>query len=917
MRNVRWILLALTSFLFAQVPINNAINSQNVLNSALKQNVNLQSVKNSAQNSITSSQNAKISIQSSVTSSQSVEISAQNQILLAQNTINSAKNLDASSQNMENSLQSNANFEQNAGNSALEISNSHSNALNSQDLNNDLTQIMIKSLQEHSNSLISLKNTAQNPATSSQNAGNLVQNQVLLAQNTINSQQNQILLAQTTLNSAQNLGANSQSVENAVDKKDHIATAELIKGLLNDSIALYKENKADEAKGLADTVYFQHFEGMEGDISINLGRKAYKMERKFKNLSKMYKERQDLRRVQALVDSIIFDLDEVAPIIQTGHRLVAEKTDDGLSEAEVDKLYAQNQQKSANEAAALFALLESGNLASGGNSAANLSTNLGLNSDVNSNENLAQTPPPNPIPQGDGAFDAANSTGSSNISEQLQAAYGIDPKLQYLMDEISFKFSYAASEFKHGNKQSAKDTLTSALMDDYRNSQVEIVVNQHTSKGLNNRIQRGIRAVIVKIDDENLTEKTLRNDLEEVENLVADAFSQIPAEQIARIQVAGFDENAQKTTDFSKVADDIQIALNNILSDYNGFNQASINALQSVYLDIFEASGMENRVGAINSRIKLQIEALFSQGVAQIRASSPNDELKATFDELNSLVRSMVDEIQQSTPYSLFIWAFGIIIREGMEALIIVVAIVSYLVQSGNAKRIGIVYSSLLTGVVLSFATAFLVSWIFKNNAGQSREFIEGFCMLVAVALLFYVGFWLLSNAQNKKWASFIKKQTIEAISNNSAKTLWFTVFLAVYREGAETVLFYQALLFDAKTSTDYSAIFGGLGVGAVVIIVLYFLLKAGAIRIPVKQFFYITSYIIFYMVFVFTGKGLGELIEGKFIEPTFLPVRFDAITWLGLYPYYETLVPQLIVLIMLILGIFITHKITSKQGAK
>ena len=333
--------------------------------------------------------------------------------------------------------------------------------------------------------------------------------------------------------------------------------------------------------------------------------------------------------------------------------------------------------------------------------------------------------------------------------------------------------------------------------------------------------------------------------------------------------------------------------------------------MQSVYLDIFEASGMENKIGAVDSGIKLKIEAQFSQGVALIKASAPKDELQKSFDALNALVAGMLDKIQDSTPVSLFIWAFGIIIREGLEALIIVVAIVSYLIQSGNKKRLNIAYSALLTGIVLSFITAFLVSWIFKANSGQSRELIEGFCMLLAVALLFYVGFWLLSNARNKKWASFIKNQTVEAISQNSAKTLWFAVFLAVYREGAETVLFYQALLFDAKTSIDYSAIFGGFGVGMVLLVVFYFLLKAGAIRLPVKQFFYITSYIIFYMVFVFTGKGVGELIEGKLITPTFLPIKFDAVLWLGIYPYYETLIPQLIVLILLIIGIFITHKIT------
>lgn len=729
-------------------------------------------------------------------------------------------------------------------------------------------------------------------------------------------------------------------------EKDHIAGAELIKGLLNDSVELYKQNRADEAKAMSDSVYFQHFESMEGDISINLGRKAYKMERKFKNLSRMYKEKQDIKRVQALVDGLIFDLDEVAPIIQTGFRLVAEKSDDGKSDAEIDALYAKNQQKQQDEAAAIFAALGlGGGVASGEKSIAQnthstqengfhqqnetASQNLGkspINSSTaqdnfNLNENSTQNSANSSPAQGEKSAQSEivaqseQNAVDTTISDELQAAYGLHPKLQFLMDELSFKFSLAASEFKHGQIQAAKDALNSALFEDYRNTQAEVVVNQHTTKGLNKRIQRGIRALIVKMNDENLTEKELRNELEKVEELVADAFSQIPSEQLLRIKVAGFDESANSGKDYAKVANDIKIALDEILKDYVGFNQGSINALQSVYLDIFEASGMENKIGAVDSGTKLKIEAQFSQGVALIKASAPKDELQKSFDTLNALVAGMLDKIQDSTPVSLFIWAFGIIIREGLEALIIVVAIVSYLIQSGNAKRLNIVYSSVLTGVVLSFATAFLVSWIFKQNAAQSRELIEGVCMLLAVALLFYVGFWLLSNALNQKWSHFIKGQTIEAISKNSATTLWWAVFLAVYREGAETVLFYQALFFDAKTSTDFSAIFAGLGVGLFIIVILYFLLKAGAIRLPVKQFFYITSYIIFYMVFVFTGKGVAELIEGKFITPSFLPVKFEPLAWLGLYPYYETLVPQLLVLILLIAGIFITHKFT--RGGK
>ena len=662
---------------------------------------------------------------------------------------------------------------------------------------------------------------------------------------------------------------------------DYIAEANIIKDILSESLELYKQNKADEAKKKSEDAYFQHFENMEGPIGRNVGRKAITMERKFSNLRRMYKEKAELHKIQALIESLNFDLDEVAPIIQTGFRLEAEKsdtTDDKV--AEVASVEAEKKRQA--DADAMFALL----------------------GDTQPNTSFAQ------------AQNITEQEDNKAVS-QLQAASAIDMKLQFLMDNISTKFSESASEFKNNNIQAAKDLLNSVLFEDYRNSKAEVVVSSFTTAGLDAKIQQSIRALITKLGKENIDEKALRTELERIEELIFDAFLQIPQEQIAKIKVSGFDESAIVATDYSKVADDIKIALNNILEDYQGFSKSNIDTLQNAYLDIFEASGMESRVGAVDSSVKLKIESLFSQGVALIKASAPKEELEKTFDELNLLVASMVDKIQESTPYSLFIWAFGIILREGLEALIIVVAIVSYLIQSGNKKRLNIAYSALLTGIVLSFITAFLVSWIFKANSGQSRELIEGFCMLLAVALLFYVGFWLLSNARNKKWASFIKNQTVEAISQNSAKTLWFAVFLAVYREGAETVLFYQALLFDAKTSIDYSAIFGGFGVGMVLLVVFYFLLKAGAIRLPVKQFFYITSYIIFYMVFVFTGKGVGELIEGKLITPTFLPIKFDAVLWLGIYPYYETLIPQLIVLILLILGIFITHKITLQGGVK
>ncbi|MBZ7965701.1 FTR1 family protein [Campylobacter molothri] len=664
---------------------------------------------------------------------------------------------------------------------------------------------------------------------------------------------------------------------------NYIAEANIIKSILKQSLELYKKGDAQQAKKLSEDAYFQHFENMEGPIGRNIGRKAITMERKFINLRRMYKEKSSLEQINALIESLYYDLEEVAPILQNGYKLKAEASQTNYDKAAAEKSSLEANAKREADAEALIAQITG-------------VKPLSSNTDTNTSAHLSNL-------------------NSKDIDQDLQAAASMDARLQFILDNISTKFTLAANAFKNGNYNESKNLLNDALFNDYRNTKVEILINKFTKAGNDQKFQQALRTLMRKIDEQKLDERKLRDDLDNIEQQLFDIFLQIPNSELSKLKLKGFN-NENQGKDYSKVGDDIKIALNEILNNYDGFNISAINELQNTYLDIFEASGMENKIGAVDSNLKLKIESLFSQSVALIKNSADKKELKATFDELEKFIQKGIDKIQDSTPYSLFIWALGIIIREGLEALIIVVAIVSYLVQSGNKNRLNIAYSALFTGIILSFITAFAVSWIFKENAGQSRELIEGITMIIAVLLLFYVGFWLLSNAQNKKWASFIKQGAIDAISNNSAKTLWITVFLAVYREGAETVLFYQALLFDAKTSTDLSAIFGGLGLGILILIVLYFLLKAGAIRIPVKQFFYITSYIIFYMVFVFTGKGIAELIEGKIILPSLIPINFEPILWLGIYPYYETLIPQFIVLILLIIGILMTKQI-SKKGVK
>lgn len=656
---------------------------------------------------------------------------------------------------------------------------------------------------------------------------------------------------------------------------DYKEENEAIKQALEQSILLYKENQFLQAKKKVEDAYFQHFENMEGSIGRNVGRKVIAMERKFNSLRKMYKDKEEISKIEALIASLKFDLDEIVPVLENGLQLKAE-----VSDVNYDKTLAQNasleaEKKRQQEAAKMFLTLLGEEI---------------KDQNISTNQNLDQ-----------------------NLSN-LQEASNLDARLQFLIDEMSSKLDQAVLAFINKDYQKAKDFIQAALFENYRNSKVEILVARYTKAGMDKKIQTKLRSIIRQINNNTLDEKKMRDEIASILDLLYEAFLALPKEELSLLEIKGFDNQELNLKDYSKVYNDIKIALNELLQNYEGFSLNSIDSLQNIYLDIFEASGMESKIGAVDSALKLKIESYFSKGVALIKASASKEELKQNFDELEKLIEQSLDKIQESSPISLFIWALGIILREGLEALIIIVAIVSYLIQSGNQKRLSIVYSAFWSGIFLSFVSAFLISWFFKEQAGQSRELLEGITMLVAVVLLFYVGFWLLSNAQNKKWINFVKTQAVEAISNNSAKALWFSVFLAVFREGAETILFYQALLFDAKTNLDYSFILAGLVGGLVILSILYFLLKNGALKIPLKQFFYITSYVIFYMVFVFMGKGIGELIEAKVITPSLVPFDFDGILWLGIYPYYESIIPQFMVLILLIMGIFITKQISNKK---
>lgn len=236
-----------------------------------------------------------------------------------------------------------------------------------------------------------------------------------------------------------------------------------------------------------------------------------------------------------------------------------------------------------------------------------------------------------------------------------------------------------------------------------------------------------------------------------------------------------------------------------------------------------------------------------------------------------------------------------IILREGFEAILVIGAVVAFLLKTGHRERLRSIWFGVILAVVASAVTAVLLTTIL-GQIPASREIIEGSTLLIAVVVLFSVSYWLISRVEAAKWQQFIKEKVTVALDQGGGRALAVVAFLAVYREGAETALFYQALIEGG--SNVLLPIGAGIVVGFALLAVIFTLFYRFGVRIPLRPFFGVTSVLLYYMAFVFTGKGIRELQEGNAIPATFI-AHFPTIDWLGVSPTWQTLIAQLILLVL------------------
>lgn len=330
--------------------------------------------------------------------------------------------------------------------------------------------------------------------------------------------------------------------------------------------------------------------------------------------------------------------------------------------------------------------------------------------------------------------------------------------------------------------------------------------------------------------------------------------------------------------------------------------------INEAYYQYYEKLGFEKNVmNAISGDRVSLVESTFKES-RKAKVAGEESQANAHIDTLISLLEedaATLDGGQASTTSNALISAvtssFGqallILLREGLEALLVVAAIISYLIKTGHTKFVRWIYVGVVAGLAASGVVAVLLAYLF-GGSGPQQEALEGVCALIAVALLLYTSNWMLTKASVQSWNTYIQNSAHAAVDERvgtaSVIQLASLSFLAVFREGAETVIFYQSIYSMTSDATGMWA--GGITAG-VILVVIFFIFRFTSLRLPLRPFFVVTSVLMAALVVIFAGGGVHSLIEADALPATYLP-SVHTNEWIGLYPYAQTLIAQGIALV-------------------
>lgn len=316
------------------------------------------------------------------------------------------------------------------------------------------------------------------------------------------------------------------------------------------------------------------------------------------------------------------------------------------------------------------------------------------------------------------------------------------------------------------------------------------------------------------------------------------------------------------------------------------------------YLEGFEL--VEQNINAFDKPLRLEIETLMTGLRNKIRAGDSLADIESEIALINEKL-NLADNLLNSKSLSggaAFASAFFILLREGLEALLVVAALAAFLVRTKRQDGLVFIHlgwvSALVLGVLTWWASLSLI-----NISGASREITEGVAAIVATLVLLYVGFWMHDKSSAAKWKKFIDDSMHKALTSGTLWALTGLSFIAVYREAFETILFYQALWAQTNEASQSMAL-GGFISAVVVLAVIGWLIMRYSVKLPLREFFAVTGGLMFVLAIIFAGKGVAALQEAGLIISS--PVNFVRIDILGIYPNLQGLLVQLGLIILAVI---------------